>query len=52
MFAANVTPPTVRGALEGFTNKNFYTGFDIVPERLQDASPEQQYTNQNFIGNR
>jgi hypothetical protein len=39
-----VLPPTIKAGVESVTNKNLYTGRDIVPRKLQGASPEQQYT--------
>lgn len=41
----NVLPPTIKGIVEGATNKNFYTGRDIVPQSMVNASPREQYDN-------
>jgi hypothetical protein len=41
----SVLPPLAKAGVESITNKNLYTGRDIVPMkgRLQQASPEEQY---------
>jgi len=43
--ASSVAPPTPKAVLEGLTNKNWYTGREIVGQkhRLQEASPKEQY---------
>lgn len=43
MSAASGLNPLVRAPLEIGTNKNFFTGRDIVPENTLKASPEKQY---------
>jgi hypothetical protein len=45
MAASSLLPPTVKATMEGYTNKNFYTGRPIVPPKLEDASPKNQYRN-------
>jgi hypothetical protein len=42
-IASTTLPPTAKGVIEGVTNTNFYTGRPIVPQKMQGASPEQQY---------
>lgn len=41
---STIIPPPVKAAAEGFSNKNFFTGRQIVPEAIKGASPRQQYT--------
>lgn len=41
---SNVLPPFMKAAAEYQTNKNLFTGRDIVPLRLQKASSAEQYT--------
>lgn len=36
-------PPAAKGLVEGYTNVNTYTGRQIVPETMKDASPGEQY---------
>lgn len=36
-------PPAAKGLVEGYTNVNTYTGRQIVPETMRDASPGEQY---------
>jgi len=40
---SGILPPTVKGGVESVTNKNLFTGRDIVPRNLEEASPEEQY---------
>ncbi len=44
-IGSGLTPPTVKAALESATNKNWYTGREIVSQkhRLKEASPREQY---------
>lgn len=42
-LASGTLPPTVKGGLEGMTNKNFFTERDIVPQSLQGIDPKEQY---------
>lgn len=40
---SGVLPPTIKAGAETVTNKNLFTGRDIVPRSLEDVSPELQY---------
>lgn len=40
---SGVTPPLLKAGIETATNKNLYTGYDIVPKSMEDASPREQY---------
>lgn len=40
---SGVLPPLPKVGVESVTNKNLFTGYDIVPQRLKDASPKEQY---------
>jgi predicted transcriptional regulator len=40
---SGLTPQAIKPSAEALMNKNMYTGFDIVPKRLQDLPPEEQY---------
>lgn len=41
---SSITPPPLKALYEGVTNKNTYTGRDIVPQSMRQASPKEQYT--------
>lgn len=46
---ASVVPPTAKGLAEGYSNKNWYTGRQLVPDYFHGteegkAHPEEQYT--------
>lgn len=41
---ASVMPPQFKAAGEAITGKNLYWGKDIVPSRLQNIEPSEQYT--------
>jgi len=40
---SSVLPPAIKGATESVVNKNLYTGYDIVPQSMKNASPKEQY---------
>lgn len=40
--ASSLTPQAIKPSLQAFTNKNFFTGYDIVPKSMQDLPAEQQ----------
>ncbi len=40
---SSVVPPMGKAAIEPATNKNLYTGYDIVPRRLQEGPAELRY---------
>lgn len=40
---SSITPPVVKAGLEAKFNKNMFTGNEIVPQQLKNASPRQQY---------
>ena len=42
-LAGSILPPTIKGMVESVTGMNLFTGRQIVPERLQKASPELQF---------
>lgn len=42
-FFSQVLPPGLQAGVESVTNKNLFTGFPIVPQRLQDVTPSEQY---------
>jgi len=42
--ASGITPPFIRTAGELMSGYDWYTGIPLVPRRLLDASPEDQYT--------
>jgi len=41
-FLSSVTPQILKPTAEAITNKNFFTGEDIVPEYLLDQEPKDQ----------
>lgn len=41
---SSILPPAIKASVETNTNKNLFTGLDIVPYRLQRASARRQYT--------
>lgn len=42
-IASTVTPQAIKPLLENLTNTNFFTGQQIVPDKLLKASPENQF---------
>ncbi len=43
-FQLSVTPTAIRPFLESYTNKNFFTGKDLIPAYAERLVPEYQYT--------
>ena len=41
-FLSSVTPQILKPTAEAITNKNFFTGEDIVPDYLKDQEPQDQ----------
>lgn len=41
-FLSSVTPQILKPTAEAITNKNFFTGEDIVPDYLMDQEPQDQ----------
>lgn len=41
-FLSSVTPQILKPTAEAITNKNFFTGEDIVPDYLKDQMPQDQ----------
>lgn len=41
-IVSGITPQAIRPTLEAATNKNFFTGQRIIPQRLEGVDPEQQ----------
>ncbi len=42
-FFSGALPPIVRTPVEIATNTNFFTGFPVVPRRLEKVAPSEQY---------
>lgn len=42
-FASGALPPLAKAVTEWVTNKNLFTGFPIVPQSMEKASPKEQY---------
>ncbi len=42
-FFSGALPPIIRTPLEIATNTNFFTGFPVVPRRLEKVAPSEQY---------
>lgn len=47
---STILPPGVQAAAEGVANKNFFFGNDIVPRKLQDVEPSEQYRESTSAG--
>ncbi len=42
-FFSGALPPIIRTPLEIATNTNFFTGFPVVPRKLEKVAPSEQY---------
>ncbi|RJR15658.1 hypothetical protein C4579_01740 [Candidatus Microgenomates bacterium] len=42
-FFSGALPPIIRTPVEIATNTNFFTGFPVVPRRLEKVAPSEQY---------